>query len=147
MHDGAWTTISMLDLYDPDGSRGVNGIYLSAGAEWCSACRAEAPSLQSMWTSRYRARGARIVTALLQSASGAPADEATVQRWIAAFGITYDVAADPSYSVLAATGGSVPIPYGYVIDPRTMRVQQITEGASSSPLVPGLDALLTKNGG
>jgi hypothetical protein len=147
MHDGAWTSLSMLDLYDPDGSRHINGVYLSAGAEWCSACRAEAPMLQSMWTSRYEAKGARIVTALVQNASSGPADEATVQRWIAAFAITYDVAADPTYSVLAATGGTVPIPYGYVIDPRTMRIVQITEGASSSPLVPGLDALLTKNGG
>jgi hypothetical protein len=147
MHGGSYSSMSMLDLYDPDGSRGINGIYLDAAAEWCTACRAEAPMLQTMWTSRYQSRGARIVTALLQNASSGPADEATVQRWISAFGITYDVAADPTYSTIAATGGTVPIPYGYVIDPRTMRVQSIMEGESGAPTIPALDTLLTKNGG
>lgn len=123
MHDGAWTTIAMLDLYDPDGTRGVNGIFLSAAVEWCTACRGEAPYLQSMWTTSYKARRARMITALLQNASSRPADQPTVERWIAA------------------------IPYSYVIDPRTMRVQQVMTGGSTAMTISGLDALLTKNGG
>lgn len=63
----------------------------------------------------------------------------------------YDIAADPDLLTLrmsTSESGSLALPYNYVVDPRTMRIKAIDSGAASyGAQIPGLDTLLTKNGG
>jgi hypothetical protein len=146
---GPWTTIDLEDYFDPDGSRGIAGLYLTGSAPWCAACQAEGQGFPELYASKYKSEGARFLTALVEDVSHAPATQATVDAWILANHTNYDIAADPSFSVLPMNeqgGGSVALPYNYVIDPRTMRVVQINSGPFlTGGTVPGLDALLQRN--
>lgn len=146
---GPWTTIDLEHYYDPDGSRGINGLYVTGSAPWCAGCVAEGQSFPALFANKYEAEGAKLLTALLQDTSMAPATQATVDSWIAEYHTTYDIAADPGLSVLPTNdqgGGSVALPYNYVIDPRTMRVVQINAGPYfTGGGIAGLDAVLAKN--
>jgi hypothetical protein len=147
---GSWTTISFEELYDPDGSRGIRGIYVNLSAPWCAACQAEGQDLPSKYASSYRAKGARFVTALLEDAQQQPASRATLDTWIAQYHTNFDIVADGELTLVpksGSSGGSIPLPYNYVVDPRTMRITQINSGPFMyGGVIPGLDTLLTKNG-
>ena len=129
--NGEWTTLSMIDHYDPDGTRGITGIYLVLAAQWCGPCNMEASVLSGYFEKDYRDRGAHFLTAVVQDASRGPASQATVDQWIKAHRIVFDIAADPTQS--AAPKGSYGLPYNYVINPRTMKVVRI---------IPGVDAAI-----
>jgi len=149
---GPWTTISTKDYFDPDGSKGINGLMITIGAPWCAGCTAEGASLPSLYASKYQALGARFLSAIVQDASSAPATQATVDAWVKSYKTNYDIAADPDLLTVhlegSGGGGSLPLPYDYVIDPRTMRITAIDAGiASYGATIPGLDPLLKKNGG
>lgn len=148
---GAWTAITLKDYFDPDGSRGINGIYLTVSAPWCAGCVAEARSFPALYRDKYRAKGARLITALVQDGASKPASQKTVDSWIATYGIDYDVVADPELTTVrmdASSSGSLALPYNYVIDPRTMRITQINAGPIfTGGTIVGLDELLAKNGG
>jgi hypothetical protein len=142
---GAWTTITLQDYYDPDGSRKINGIFIDVSASWCGACQAEAGDLPSIF-STYKPRGARFLTALIEDVSSSPATETTIDDWQSSYHLPFDVAADPDDALIPK--GGVGLPHNYVIDPRTMQVVKMFEGADpGATTIPGLDALLTKNGG
>jgi len=140
---GAWTTIKMADYYDPDGSRKINGILIAVSASWCGACREEAKSLPSLFSSTYKPRGAKFITALIEDVDSSPAKQSTVDTWISSFKCNFDVVADPSEVLVPK--GSIGLPHNTVVDPRTMKVVKVWEGADTS--FPGLDSLLTANGG
>lgn len=148
---GDWKSIALADYYDPDGARGVRGLYLTVSAPWCPACVSEAKTLPAAYASTYRGRGARLLTVLPQDGDSKPATRATIDAWIASFKTNYDIAADPALLSVehdASGGGTLALPYNYVIDPRTMKIVQINSGAFFVPGgIPGLDALLKKNGG
>jgi hypothetical protein len=148
---GAWTEIALRDYYDADGSRGIHGIYLTVSAPWCAGCVAEARSFPGLYRDKYQAKGARLITALVQDGASKPATQKTVDAWIAAYGINYDVVADPELVTVrmdSSSSGSLALPYNYVIDPRTMRITQINAGPIfTGGAIIGLDELLTKNGG
>ena len=61
--------MDMLAYYDPDGARGITGIYFVVGAQWCPPCNTEADHLPLWYTTSYKDRGARIVTAIIQQSS------------------------------------------------------------------------------
>jgi len=147
---GAWTDLAVKDYYDKDGSKGVNGLYLTVSAPWCAGCVAEGKSLPGMYTSKYKALGARFLTALVQDASSKPATQSTVDTWVTTYKTSYDIAEDGAMETVprdASGGGSIALPYNYVIDPRTMRITQINAGPYfTGGQIPGLDPLLKKNG-
>ena len=102
--------------------------------------------LGAMYTSKYKSRGAKFLNALIENTSSGPATQSTVDSWVSAFKINFDVAADPSRALLPS--GGIALPHQCLIDPRTMKVVKVWEGADpSASSVPGLDALLTTNGG
>jgi hypothetical protein len=148
---GAWTEISVKDYYDKDGSKGINGLYLTVSAPWCSGCVAEARSMPGMYTSKYKAQGARFLTAVVQDSASKPATQATVDLWISTYKTNYDIAEDGAMDTVpkdASGGGSIALPYNYVINPRTMKITQINSGPFfTGGQIPGLDPLLKKNGG
>jgi hypothetical protein len=144
-----WTTVDAKDYFDPHGLRGINGVYITVSAPWCSGCKLEGQELPTLWTSQYKARGARIVTVLLQGAAYEPASQATADAWIAAYRTPYDLAVGDVATMLppkAGTTGGVGLPYNYAVDPRTMRIMSIDSGDYfHGDALPGLDSILAKN--
>jgi hypothetical protein len=163
----------MLDHYDPHGALGITGIYLVLAAQWCGPCNMEASVLSGYYENDYRDRGAHFLTAVVQDGGHRPATQTTVDQWIKAHRIVFDIASDPTQS--AAPKGTYGLPYNYVINPRTMKVIRIipgvdpaivacspgascSEGYSCSPTlrtclpdgalgpIYGLDAVMIKNG-
>ena len=146
---GAWTDITLKDFFDPDGAKGINGIYLTVSAPWCAGCVAEAKAFPALYRDKYQPKGAHLITALVQDAASKPATQKTVDAWIAAYGTNYDVVADPDLITVRmdpTSSGSLALPYNYVIDPRTMRITQINAGPIfTGGTIVGLDELLAKN--
>lgn len=143
---GEWTDITMLDYYDPDGSRGINGIYFVVSAQWCPPCREEAKILPGMLDRLYRARGGVFVTAMIEDNKKNPATQTTVDQWLAAYRLNFDIVLDDEQQTLPKTG-SVGLPYNYVLNPRDMRVYRIVQGVNpDATTIPALSSMLTKNG-
>jgi len=143
----AWESISTRDYFDPDGKKGIRGVLFVVAAQWCGVCKAQATWLPDAYRSTWKARGARILTALVQTSTGAAAVQATADQWKAAFGIPYAVAIDPKLSLVPAFGGAIALPVDLTIDPRTMRVVAATRGAEPDGALPALDAVVKANGG
>jgi hypothetical protein len=145
-----WTTITTKDYFDVDGSKGINGLMITIAAPWCAGCTAEGASLPNLYRTKYQPLGARFLAAVVQDAASHPATRATVDAWIASYKTSYDIAADPDLATVrtdSSSSGSLALPYDYVIDPRTMRIAAIDSGiASYGAVIPGLDAVLKKNG-
>ena len=81
---------------------------------------------------------------MIENGARAKATQSTVDDWIKRYKCAYDVVADPGFSMAPPTGGSIGLPYNVIIDPRTMQVVKVIQGAG-----PGVDAALnslaTKN--
>jgi hypothetical protein len=144
-----WGPITTKDYYDPDGSKGIRGFYLTVSAPWCAGCVMEGQDLPGLYTAQYRKRGARILTVLLEGPSHEPSSQGTVDTWVATYGTPYDVAIGSGADVLApagAPGAALGLPWNYVIDPRTMKIAAIDSGTYfSGDSIPGLDPVLAKN--
>lgn len=141
----AWTTISMREYFDPDGTKGIRGVMVIAAAQWCGVCQNEVKWVTAAYTNDYRAKGARFITTLLQNGDRKASTQATATLWRDNFSIPYAVAIDPTWETLPTDRGTLSLPYSYVIDPRTMRIVEITSAAQTPPNIPTLDALLEKN--
>ncbi len=141
----AWTKVFVRDLFDHDGSRGIHGVLLVIAAEWCGECNREAKWLPRVYVDDYAPKGARFVTAVIHDRDRAPATQLVAQRWRDTYGITFAVAIDPTLSLLPKGAGPLPLPYTYVIDPRTMRVTSVLRTEQVEPTIPALDSLLEKN--
>lgn len=121
-----WVPMSMLDYYDPDGSRGVTGIYLVVGAQWCPPCNDEADHLPAWWPTDYQPRGAKFVTIVYQNSGYKQATRQTVDQWIKKHKINFDAGIDDSNGAIPK--GSFGLPHNYIIDPRTMKVFRTVDG-------------------
>jgi hypothetical protein len=124
---GEWTDMTMLDHYDPDGSRGVTGIYFVVTAQWCPPCNTEADHLPLWWTTSYKDRGARVLSAVIEDSTHKPATQLTVDQWVKRHKINFDIMLDSASDSLPKVG-TVGLPYNYLIDPRTMKVVRIIQG-------------------
>jgi hypothetical protein len=142
---GAWTTISLLDYYDPDGSRGIRAIKIAAAALWCGVCKGEAGPMTKTYPGQ-KARGARYITALFQDASHAASSKASVDSWVSTYKCNYDVVNDPSKTVFGGISGTLTLPYNVIVDPRTMKIVGIIQGGGPD-VDTAVDALLKTNGG
>ncbi len=142
---GAWVDLAMHDYFDPDGSKGVRAIYILIVAQWCSVCQSEARRTPSTYD-KYRAKGARFLMLLEQDVSRKPATKLTVDQWHSTFStIDFDLGADPK--ALAMPASSTGFPTCLLIDPRTMKVVKNIPGVTTDGSIPGLDALIARNGG
>jgi hypothetical protein len=144
---GSWGTIRMSDYQDPDGSRGINALYISLGKVLCGACEQEAQHIPG-WQMMYQSKGVKFASAFYSGASPGPNNDfpitqADIDQWITEFQVTYDIMADPSFQLSNDKEPSV-APIGYLVDPRTMKVVKYYNGAPG--FLQGLDELLVKNG-
>lgn len=124
--------ISFHDYYDPDGTRGAKLIYFSAGAIWCPPCNTEAgdladPTGAAALSQKY---GIQFLSNLVQGArqdSAFPATEQDLNTWLNKYKLPFAVFLDPAHKLdiyFDATG----IPFGMLIDPRTMKIVKTTDG-------------------
>ena len=94
-------TIGLQDFLDPI-------VVLNFWASWCTACRQEAPTLESLWN-RYGARGVQFLGIDLKDGRDAAL---AFQR---EFGITYASVSDPAER-LAVEFGVMGLPTTFVLD-------------------------------
>jgi len=142
---GAWTTITMNDYFDPDGSKGVRAVLIEMSAVWCGVCQSEAARFSPTYSS-WKSKGARFATLMVQNLSRGPATQADVDLWVSKFKTSWDVVADPAMSLAPPTGGSIGLPYNIILDPRTMKIVQIIQGDGSA-VDSTMNSLIKKNGG
>lgn len=133
---GDLVDISMSDYFDPDGKKGITGVYFIVAAQWCGPCNIEAENAPKIYEGSYRKRGARYVSVVIEDTNGKPSTEATLDAWISDHKITFDMGLLPSaadHSSLALPDGpNVGLPHNYIIDPRNMGIQSITQGVDAA---------------
>jgi cytochrome c biogenesis protein CcmG/thiol:disulfide interchange protein DsbE len=95
------TTVSLASL------RG-HPVWLTFGASWCAACRAEAPDIQDAYQ-RAKASGAVVVEVFISE------DASTVRDYAARIGLTYSKVADPDTQI-ASEYRVLGIPAHFFID-------------------------------
>lgn len=141
---GAWTDIHMLDYYDPDGSRGVNAIYIAVSAEWCPVCKEDAKVFPGWYESHYKPRGARFMTSIIETSDRKPATKAAVDLWVSAYAPNFDIVADPDALTFPETFTALPV--NFLINPRTMVIFRVfNNGSDFTRGIPGLGLLLDQN--
>lgn len=142
-------TIASTDLFDCDGTKGINAIVFDVSAEWCAACQAEAADMKTLLP-QYAALGVKVVTLMVQDAAYQPATLTTASAWKQQYNLRdVSVCADPSFAFQPSGSGSVSLPLEILVDPRTMKIVSTNGGYMSHyPLTPSADvvSLAKKNG-
>jgi cytochrome c biogenesis protein CcmG/thiol:disulfide interchange protein DsbE len=85
-------------------------VLVNVWATWCVPCRKEAPELQEIHET-YGGRGLRVVGVTVDNRGA----ESEIRRYIADFGITYDIWWDPDGAAIAAFG-AVGVPLSVLVD-------------------------------
>jgi len=138
--------VRLSDFYDPSGQQ-RKIIVLNASAVWCSVCRAEYRHMKDMDIhATYEAKGAQLLGALFEDASGGPATPADLTVWgsTPAFSVAFPMVLDPGFK-LGAYFTSDSTPLNLIIDARTMQIIDATMGydpSASSTYWQQVDALL-----
>jgi len=115
------STLKITDLYDCDGSRGINAIVIDSAAQWCVACQYYAPYIPT-WMSpkgdNWTALGVQYLNLIIQDNADDPGTVTTAQQWRDQFKLTsIYVVADPTDSFPTNS-----LPNELLIDPRTMKI-------------------------
>lgn len=132
----AGDAVTASDLFDCDGSKGINAIVFDVSAEWCAACISEASDFKTL-IPQYEMLGVKAITLMVEDAAHSPATLMTATNWKSTYNLAIDVCADPYFSFHPPSGSSVNLPVEIVVDPRTMRITHVTEGYFSHyPLTP-----------
>jgi len=143
------STIAPNDLYDCDGSKGIDAIIFDASAAWCAACQSQAANTPQLFQ-QYDALDIRVVALIVQDQNSAPATTATAEAWKTQYGLTdITVAADPAFSFAPPDESSVSLPVTIVVDPRSMKIMAVNQGyVAAYPLSPDPTAssIAKKNG-
>jgi len=141
------STVKITDLYDCDGSKGLNALVVDSAGQWCVACQGiaqEIPTWLSPKGDNYLKLGIQILNLVIQNNDYEPATITTAQQWRTLFSLTpIYVVADPS-----DTFPTDALPYELLIDPRTMKVvhdlsSDSDQNADDSD--PAVTALAKKN--
>jgi hypothetical protein len=138
----AVSTLHASDLFDCDGTKGINAIVLDESATYCPACQAEAQDLEAQMMSTWRSEGVAFVTLMAADANENPATLQTALDWRTTYGLQeVGVYADPAFLLYSPmiTG----IPANYLVDPRTMKILTVSEGYTGPD--PDVDQLAKKN--
>jgi hypothetical protein len=143
-----WSKLDLRSYFDPDGSKGIRGVLVIVAAQWCGVCQEEAGWIPAEYTKTYKARGAKFVTVLIEDNVHRPATKLVADQWRDYFSIPFAVGIDPTMQTIPTDVGAISLPYTYVIDPRTMKIEKIYSAAiTTPPSIPALDTVLSRNGG
>ena len=123
-------TLSLQSWYDPDGTKGIEAILVITSQFGCGPCYEEAQTLQGHSQSwKSQGYGIKVLQLVVNDSNGDSADISAANEWKAKFGLVdIAVGADPNDEM--APGGSFGTPLQTLIDPRTMKVIDVTEGFS-----------------
>jgi hypothetical protein len=147
-NDATVSTLTMKDLFDCDGSKGIDALIFDDSAGWCEACEAQAHDEASL-TAQYDQLGIKANTLLIMDAAENDATTATALAWRMTYGLTdVGIYADPNFLLEPVNQMTIGLPLTMVVDPRTMKIAEIIEGyASAYPLAPNATAvsIATKN--
>jgi hypothetical protein len=139
------TTLTMADLYDCDGTKGINAILMDEAALWCGPCNQEAMDLPAQMDAAWTKQGVAAVNLVIQddSPQRKPASTNDALRWRDAYGLgpVANVVADPNWTFSHA--GSIGLPTNILIDPRTMKIVSYVEGYGG--IDPAVSKLALKN--
>lgn len=139
------TTMTMADLYDCDGTKGINAVLMDEAALWCGPCNQEAMDLPAQMDAAWTAQGVAAVNLVIQDDSPQrnPATTNDALRWRDAYmlGPVANVMADPNWTF--SHTGSIGLPTNILIDPRTMKIVSYVEGYGG--IDPAVSKLALKN--
>lgn len=124
------------DVFRP----GAKVMVLATAAEWCTACREEAPKLQALYDD-YRDRGLEVVVTLFETADFAAAGPAQAAAWTQLYSVNYPVVSDEPF-VMQAYYDPQLTPMIMVVDVDTMEIKSITTGFVESDVRALLEVLL-----
>lgn len=126
-NDASVTTLSTNDLFDCDGKKGIDAIVIDVSAGWCAACETQA-SDEAQLTAQYDSLHIKAVTLLIMDAAENPATTDTALDWRTTYKLDdVGVYADPNF-LLQPDQQTIGLPITMVVDPRTMKVVEVTEG-------------------
>lgn len=122
------------ELFDCDGTQGINAILLDASASNCGPCQQLSSGLQQEYTSqKYGELGVRVMVLLAHDYSSlSMGSESDVKNWRDRYNLGSDIwvcRADSS-GVIYKTG----VPTTSIVDPRTMKITYIDNGYDPSDL-------------
>lgn len=142
---GQLESFSLSDFYDPDGSKGIDALYLSISASWCPPCQAEAKALPELVenlqakSQKYPERRLRV--AFFQDLYEGPTQKAATQgdldKWQKRYKLPFPVVIDPK-AKMSAYFDRNSIPYSLLIDAKTMKILA-TEAGFDTRKVPDKD--------
>lgn len=132
-------TVTMNDLYDPDGKKGNRFLYFNAAAFWCANCKEDAKQLVAM-NAKYGPKGVKIMTVVMQKSDRSPADDSDVDAWINTFKLDSIVVSDPT-QLLGAFFDVNTMPLNVIVDLKTMKIVKVSTGADLPGVQAQLDAL------
>jgi hypothetical protein len=126
-NDTSVKMMKMKDLFDCDGSKGINAIMIDVSAGWCAACETQAHD-EGQIVSQYDVVGVKAITLLIMDAAEQPATTQTALDWRTTYNLLdVGVYADPDF-LLQPNEQSIGLPITYIVDPRTMKIISGTEG-------------------
>jgi hypothetical protein len=130
------STVQMRDLFDCDGSKGINAIIIDTSAFWCGTCQNEAHDLPGVMQGQWGPAGVHVLTLVWQTGSNTPATPQDAMTWKQQFGLTMvNVAADPNFT-FADRGAPVGLPRNMLVDPRTLQICAMQDGyGGADPVV------------
>jgi hypothetical protein len=141
------STVKITDLYDCDGSKGINAIVVDSSGQWCIACQGIAKEIPSWFSPKgdnWTKLGVQMLTLVIQNNNYEPATVTTAQQWRALFSLTeLYVVADP-----ADTFPTNALPSQLLVNPRTMKVVRdlsLDTTATADGADPQVADLATKN--
>lgn len=143
-------TVSLADMYDPDGTKGIKLIYVNGFAKWCPPCKAEFAYMNANGTyATYRAKGMEFLAAMIEDAnlsapSGpGPAKPIDIRDWADAYDVGFPLVIDPNRS-LGSFFAADAFPSAFLIDARTMRVTDKVVGGDMEALLALFDKRLAE---
>lgn len=103
--DDPVVTIQLSDYFhDPK----LKALVIIIGSESCVPCQNEQPSLVTL-QQRYQGQVA-MLEAIVQNASGQPANQAVIDAWVASFSVPFDMTPDPTQALAPYyTANSFPV--------------------------------------
>jgi hypothetical protein len=142
----ALETVSLARFHDASGAAGVKFLVITAGAVWCSACRAEYDDLATGITATYEERGVAFLGTLFEDKAYGPARPSDLALWAKQYDVTFPFVLDPALK-LGMFFDVEATPMSMIIDARTMQIVGVETGwvsGGEGSLFSILDGLLAE---
>lgn len=127
--DGSKLTTLPIDYwFDSDGSRGIHAILFLTSKYDCSACTKESKELQArIETWDAAGKGIKVIVLVINSPTNGPPDTASALQWKSQYALSgASIVVDPA--VTFSISSSFATPLRTIVDPRTMKVFEVSEG-------------------